>query len=79
MHVGAPQGVHVPPQSIPVSVPFCTPSVQLALRHVPAAHAPLAQSLAAVQRLPGGQGLHVPPQSTSVSLPFFTASAHPAI
>jgi hypothetical protein len=53
--------------------------VQLGLLHVPAVQAPLAQSLPAAQRLPGGHGLHVPPQSTSVSVPFFTESAHPGV
>jgi hypothetical protein len=32
-----------PPQSTPVSLPFLTPSLQVAAAHAPAVHTPLAQ------------------------------------
>jgi hypothetical protein len=71
-----PQAVHTePPQSVSVSVPFFTESVQLALWQNPPEQTPPRQSLIAAQRLPGPHFGHVPPpQSTSVSAPFFTTS-----
>jgi hypothetical protein len=52
-----------------------TPSLHVALTHVPAEHTPFRQSLAALHFL---ASVHVPqlppPQSTSVSVPFSTRS-----
>jgi hypothetical protein len=67
-----------PPQSVPVSAPFLTPSVQSAVRHVFPAHDLLVQSLPALQCAPGAQAGHVPPQSTSDSAPFMTLSLQSA-
>ena len=64
----------LPPQSTSVSLPFFTPSVQLAVtgaRHVPLVQMPLAQSAAAEHVPPLAHFVaQLPPQSTSVSLPF---------
>jgi hypothetical protein len=68
-----------PPQSVPVSVPFFTPSLQVGAAQAPLAHTPLAQLAPAPVPLPHifpfAQGGHDPPQSTSVSVLFFTPSA----
>ena len=71
-----PHAVHTePPQSVSVSVPFFTESVQLALWQNPPEQTPPTQSPLAAQRLPAPHFGHVaPPQSTSVSAPFFTTS-----
>jgi hypothetical protein len=62
--------VQLPPQSVSLSVPFLTPSEQLAARHTLAVHTPLAQSELIAQPRPVLQAPQVPPpQSTSVSLP----------
>jgi hypothetical protein len=64
------QPEQLPPQSVPVSSPFWTPSEQLAEAHVPEAlQAPLTQSLPVAQLRPTAQTLQPPPQSMSVSLP----------
>jgi hypothetical protein len=68
-----------PPQSVSVSVPFLTVSLQLGTLHTSGlpAHTPLVQSLASAQDLPSMHAAHEPPpQLTSVSLPFFTVSVH---
>jgi len=66
-----------PPQSVSVSVPFRTPSVQLGVWHAPPAHTRLVQSGALLQPCPGAHGPQlVPPQSRPVSLPFATPSTH---
>jgi hypothetical protein len=38
------QGLHEPPQSTSVSVPFATPSSHAGASHAPSLHTPLAQS-----------------------------------
>jgi hypothetical protein len=66
---------HDPPQSVSLSVPFFTPSLQVAAWHTPPVHTPLWQSppiphfLFVVHLV-----AQVPPQSVSDSLPFFTVS-----
>jgi hypothetical protein len=66
----------VEPQSTSVSVPFLTPSEQLAAWQMLPTHTPLWQSLAAKQSLPLMHLLQVaPPQSMSVSVPFLIKSA----
>src|SRR3569623_552736 len=71
-----------PPQSVPVSVPFFTPSLQVGAAQAPLAHPPLAQMAPAPVPLPHifpfAQGGHDPPQSTSVSEQFFTKSEQEA-
>jgi hypothetical protein len=73
-----PQGGHMgPPQSVPVSLPFFTPSVQVGAWHVAPEHTPLAQSLGMAQPPPAVHGAQIgPPQSVPVSPPFFTPSVH---
>lgn len=57
-----------PPQSIAVSLPFFTPSKQLAAWQTPDAQTPEVQSLGAAQCCPTAHAEHVPPpQSVSVS------------
>jgi hypothetical protein len=59
-----------PPQSTSLSVPFLTPSEQLAGAQRNIRQTPLAQSLPVLHTLKSPQGGHVPPpQSTSVSFP----------
>jgi hypothetical protein len=66
-----------PPQSMPVSVPFFTPSEQRGTWHTPPVHTPLVQSPANAQVTPLAHGEQLPPpQSTPVSVPFFTPSVH---
>jgi hypothetical protein len=72
---------HVPPpQSIAVSLPFFTPSLQLAgaVQKPPTQVSPLTQLASPMQRFPVGHSVQLPPQSTSDSLPFFTPSLHDA-
>jgi hypothetical protein len=70
----------VPPQSLSVSLPFFTVSLQAGAAQTPALHTPLSQSVPTVHLPPGAHGLQVaPPQSRSVSLPFFTPSAQFAV
>jgi len=66
----------LPPQSLSLSLPFFTPSVQLAAWHLLPLHTPVLQSAPVVQPWFGEQRLQEPPppQSTSVSLPFSTMS-----
>src|SRR3954451_22269655 len=80
-HCGQPP----PPQSVSVSLPLMTPSVQLGAAHLPSlvarvivdAHTPSAQSLLPRHDLPVVQPGHAPPpQSRSVSSPFFLRSPH---
>src|SRR5262245_8332339 len=67
-----------PPQSWPVSLPFCTPSLQAGALQRPPVHTPLWQSPPPEQATPVPQGLQPesapPPQSGPDSLPFFTPS-----
>src|SRR5690348_13696542 len=62
-----------PPQSVSVSVPFCTPSVQLGVWQVlpplGPEHTWLVQSPMSTHFLPSAQALQAPPQSLSVSVP----------
>ncbi len=70
-------GGQAPPQSTPISLPFCTPSEQLGLEQVLvlASHTLLTQSLALRHFLVSAQaGQVAPPQSTSVSSPFWVRS-----
>src|SRR5687768_1960651 len=61
-------GAFVPPQSLPVSSPFFTPSVGDGAWHVPPVHTLLLQSAATAHFFPSSQAAaFVPPQSTSVS------------
>jgi len=85
---GSPSGheTQFPPQSIAVSAPFCSPSVQVASMHCPSGvHMPVSQCAPIRHPFPGAQvrlllapllsKIHTfPPQSTSVSLPFFFPS-----
>jgi hypothetical protein len=65
-----------PPQSMPVSLPFFTPSVQVGGAQMPLVHTREVQSAAIAHCFPGAQaGQTEPPQSTSVSVPFLTPSA----
>ena len=70
----------LPPQSVSVSSPFATPSVQVAAKHtfVPSeSHTRVTQSSPVEQPASTGHLLHTPPpQSTAVSMPFITASVH---
>jgi hypothetical protein len=71
-------GQLAPPQSVSVSVPFLTTSVQVAGWHTSPVHTPLWQSLATAHVLPATHLLHeAPPQSMSVSVPFLTRSEQP--
>ena len=64
-----------PPQSMSVSSPFFTPSVQAGAAQIPLWQTPLSQSPALAQLLPFAHtGQVPPPQSTSVSAPFFFLS-----
>jgi hypothetical protein len=66
-----------PPQSMSVSVPFFTPSRQVAAWHLSGLpeHTELWQSVLAMHVLPATHLPQLaPPQSVSVSLPFFTLS-----
>ncbi len=67
-----------PPQSIAVSTPFLTPSVQDGAAQTLATHDPLTQSVPVPQPWPVGQRTHVlvPPQLTPDSSPFLTVSVH---
>src|SRR5262245_34088579 len=78
-HASPAQARHIaPPQSTPVSAPFCTASVHVGAWQVSerALHTPSAQSAPVLQSSPTLQPGHVPPQSTSLSVPFFTPSLH---
>ena len=68
--------LHVaPPQSMSVSLPFFTPSLQVGAWQVPPEQTPLVQSAATLQPFPAVQALQVlPPQSMSVSSWFCTPS-----
>jgi hypothetical protein len=71
----SPHGEQDPPQSMSVSVPFCTPSLHEGAAHTPPAQTWLAQSDAKLQSPPVLQPRgHVPPQSTSASPSSFTPS-----
>ncbi len=69
-----PHGGQLPPQSTPVSLPFCTLSVHEGATHTPPEQTLSLQSLPVRQPLPSAHGGHEPPQSTSVSFPSFTPS-----
>ena len=71
-----PQGMHIPPQSTPVSLPFCTPSKHVGVaQSMFAPHFLLMQSTFTLHILPLPQaGQPPPPQSTSVSVPFLVRS-----
>jgi hypothetical protein len=69
-----------PPQSVSVSVPFLTPSLQAAAWQTPLLHTLLVQSPPITQARVAPQGAHAPPpQSVSVSVPFLIASLHVAV
>jgi hypothetical protein len=71
----------LPPQSVSVSLPFFTRSLQVAAWHLSGdpEQAPLRQSLATRHVFPSAHLLQLaPPQSVSVSVPFFTESLHVA-
>src|SRR5262245_19676788 len=64
-----------PPQSISVSPPLRTPSLQVASAQDPCTQLREAQSVPATQPWPVSQlGQPLPPQSTPVSVPFFMPS-----
>lgn len=68
-----------PPQSVAVSVPFFTVSVQVAALHRLPVQTPVTQSAAIKQALLTGQvfdaeDTQLPPQSAAVSVPFLTPS-----
>ena len=69
-------GQAVAPQSVPVSSPFWTPSLQVGATHLPSEQTPLAQSAGSKQLRLSAHGAHPssskppPPQSMAVSLPF---------
>jgi hypothetical protein len=67
-------GQLAPPQSMSVSAPFSTLSVQVGDWQSPPVQTPLVQSPPALHVSPGTHGPQEPPQSTSVSLPFLTPS-----
>jgi hypothetical protein len=69
----------LPPQSVPVSLPFLMPSVQLAARQIPLGQLAVVQSAPVAHFSPTGHLEQLPPQSTSVSLPFFAPSPHAAL
>jgi hypothetical protein len=75
VHFGQP----LPPQSLAVSVPLVTPSVQVAALHTPPVHTLLSQSLAVPHAFPATHGEQEPPQSVSLSVPFFAWSEHDAV
>ncbi len=62
-------GQSPPPQSMSVSVPFLTPSLQAGGAHCRPLQTPETQSLPSSQALPAMQSGQLPPQSTSVSRP----------
>jgi hypothetical protein len=75
MHLG-----QLLPQSVSVSVPFFTKSVQLSVWQTDDVHTLLLQSDVTLQLLPLPQGEHPPPpQSTADSVPFCTPSEHVAV
>ncbi len=76
----SPQAGQVPPpQSVSVSVPFSTPSLQLGVWQVPFLQTPLLQSGPPLHILPSSQAGQVPPpQSVSVSVPSWLPSVHEA-
>src|SRR5262245_26718479 len=68
---------HAPPQSMPISAPFVTPSLHVGTVQMPASQMSLEQSDEARQVSPGKHlGHAAPPQSTSVSVPFCAPSPH---
>ena len=67
-------GLHEPPQSLSVSVPLRTPSLQ-SCEHTPDVHTRSAQSLPAPQCFPVAHLSQLPPQSTSLSPPSRTLFA----
>src|SRR4051812_3011853 len=73
-----PQGPQAsPPQSTPVSWPFCSWSLQVGAAHLPLVQRLLRQSESSVQPSDGAHGGHCPPQSRSVSVPFCRWSLQP--
>jgi hypothetical protein len=66
------QAVQLPPQSTPLSVPFCALSEHVAAWHAPPEQTRLSQSAAAQQAVavPQRAQLEPPPQSTALSPPF---------
>jgi hypothetical protein len=74
-HFGQPS----PPQSLSVSVPFFTPSLQLGSAHFPPLQVMLAQSFDTLQALPiPHRFMQLPPQSTSDSVPSRAPLLHAA-
>jgi hypothetical protein len=72
------QGMQLPPQSTPVSLPFMMPSKQLGAAQAFPTQFPDRQSAATAHISPFPQAGHPPPQSTSVSVPSFTLSVQVA-
>lgn len=73
-------GTQPPPQSVSVSVPFLTESLQVGALQV-VAQTPLVQSVAALQVTPSAHlraGAQIPPQSTPVSVWFLALSVQVA-
>src|SRR5215510_1428488 len=68
----------VPPQSMSLSSPFLTESLQVAATHTEPTHELDRQSAPALQPLVSPHAGQAPPQSTSVSLPFLRPSSHSA-
>ena len=67
--------LHDPPQSMPVSSPFWSPSSHVGARHLPAQQTRLWQLFPVSHSTSSGQGLQLSqPQSMPVSLSFFTPS-----
>src|SRR5690606_29813196 len=60
----------LPPQSTPVSPPFCTPSSHDGAWQEPSVQTPERQSVGAPHCLPVAQEVQEPPQSVSDSSPF---------
>jgi len=70
----AAHGEHEPPQSVPVSLPFCSLSRHVAARQWPPEQWLLWQSAGESQTRPASHGAQDPPQSLSDSVPLRTVS-----
>jgi hypothetical protein len=64
----------LPPQSVPVSLPFLMVSLQVGAAHLFDTQCAEVQSESAEQARLSAHFGQLPPQSLSVSLPFFTMS-----
>jgi hypothetical protein len=67
-----------PPQSMSLSSPFLTESLQVAATHTEPTQDRVTQSAPVLHPLVSPQAAHAPPQSTSVSPPFFRPSPQSA-